>query len=143
MQLSDLVGHYLALLYVTIGTVHAQRLTHVLFREHLLAYLLTILGYQAIGCIHYRLCRAIILLQLEQACPLVLLRKLQYVIDVCSAEGVYALRIVAHHTHVLVLGGQLPYDGMLRIVRVLILVHQHVAELASILGPYLGVLVKE
>jgi len=143
VQFGNLVGHDFALLNIAIGTIDAYGLATVLFRKHLLANLFAILGYQAVGRLHDDLCRAVVLLQFEEPCPLVLLGELQYVVDVCPTEGVDALCIVAHHTHPLVVGRQLPHDGMLGIVRVLILVHQYVAELPCPLGPHLGMLVKE
>ena len=79
------------------------------------------------------MCRSVVLLELEEFRSLVYLGKLQDILDVRPAEGIDALCIIAYHAHLLVLLRELEHDAMLGKVRILILVHQHIAELHGIL----------
>ena len=58
-------------------------------------------------------------------------------------ERIDALGIIAHHTHLLVLVGELEHDAVLGIVGVLILVHQHIAELRGILQTDVGMVLEQ
>ena len=84
--------------------------------------------YQTVRRIHDGLRRAVVLLQFEQTRGGVQLLKLQDVVDVRPAERIDALCVIANNTDVLVVRRQLLHDAMLRIVRILILVDQHIAE---------------
>ena len=99
-----------------------------------------ILGYQAVGGRNDGLRRAVVLLQLKEFGPLVHLRKLQDILDVRPSEGINTLSIIAHYTYLLVFAGELEHNAMLGIIGILILVHQHISELRSILYAYLRII---
>jgi len=63
---------------------------------------------------------------------------MQYVGYVGSAERVYALGVVAHYADVFVTIGQSLYYQVLRMVGVLVLVHQYVSEPFLVFGQHFG-----
>ena len=143
MHLYDSVSHDFPLFHVTIGREHRNRFTRILFREYLFPDLLTVLGNQTVGSLHDGLRRTVILFQLEQARILIRLRKVQYIVNIRSAEGVNALRIISHHTDTLVLLRQLPHDTVLYKVGILILINQHIVELRGIAFTNLRMLLEQ
>ena len=128
LQPFDVVTDYHRLLAVTVGRLQHQLLALLVLAVHLFPDLPFVLVYQAVGSLHDELCRAVVLFQLIQARALILFLEVQYIIDVSPSEAVDALCVVAHHAYPSVLLGQLQHDGLLSEVRVLILVHQHIAE---------------
>ena len=72
-----------------------------------------------------------------------MLLELQDVVDVGTAEAVDALRIVAHHADTLVAVGEQPYNLVLGVVGVLVLIYQHVLETVLVFLCHLGVLLKK
>ena len=99
--------------------------------------------YQAIGSLYDAFRRAVVAFQFEEARLCVLLLKLQDIVDVCPSEGVDALCIVAYHAYIMMLRRELQHYLLLGIVCVLILIHQKVAELCSVLLADFGVFLKE
>ena len=89
---------------------------------------------EAVGSLYDELGGAIVLFQFEQASPSVCLLEIQDVIDVCPTKAVDALSIVTHHTHTLPFLGQLHDNGLLGIVRILVLINEHVGKTLSILS---------
>ena len=86
---------------------------------------------------------AVVLLQADQLGVLVLIFKIQDVLDGRAAEAVDALVVVAHHAEIPVPARQQGGQQILQIVRVLILVHQDVAEFPLIEIPHLLVFLQE
>ena len=132
----DVIAHYHGLLLVAVCGLERQTVTLLIFAENILVYLPLVLTYQAVGSLHDELCRAVVLLQLIQPRILVLLLEVQNIVDISPAEAVDTLRIVAHHAHLSVLLCQLKHDSLLGIVRVLILIDQHITETLGILSAY-------
>ena len=143
VQLLDLVGHYHRLLRIAVGLIDAQRLARLVLGEHLLRYATHVLLYQAVGRLYYGLRRTVVLFQFEDLRPAERLSEVQYVVYLRPAERVDALRIVAHHTHLAMLQSQLHHDAVLRVVRILILIHQDVFESVLILRQNVRMLLEE
>ena len=88
---------------------------------------------EAVGCLYDELCGTIVLFQFEQASPCVCLLEIQDVIDVGSTKAIDALGIVTHHAHPLPFLGQLHDNGLLGVVRVLVLIDKHIGKTIHIL----------
>ena len=87
--------------------------------------------------------RAVVLLQADRAAALVLLFKIQDVCDIRTAELVDALVIVADDADVSLLPHELLHQKVLQPVRVLILVDEHIAELAAVVVAHLALLLQQ
>ena len=142
-QFGNLIGDNLALLKIGICRADGKRRSHGTLRIYGFLYLMRIFSYKAVGRIHYHLCGAVILLQLEYLSPFIALGKTKNIANIGTAEGVYALRIVAHHAHSLALLGELPHNCRLQEVGILILIHKQITELAHILFAHLGELLEQ
>ena len=133
----DVVTHYLRLLLVAVGRLQDDALTLLLMAIHVFVYLPLVVANQAVGSLHNELRRAVVLLQLEESGTFVALLEVQDVVDVGTTETVDALGVVAHHADTLTLLGQLHDNGLLGVVRVLVLIHQHVGKAVHILPAHL------
>ena len=76
--------------------------------------------------------RTIVLLQLKELALRIDVLKVKNVINVRTTKTINALRIVAYHTDVLLLAGELRDNLLLHGVGVLKLIDQHIAETRSI-----------
>ena len=124
----QLTRHIASLLLVGSRLKHGNGLTLFPVRIDLLGNAALVVGNDAVGSAHDGLRRAIVLLQLEQARMVVAALEGKDIVDAGTAETVDTLRVVAHHTDVLMARCQLPHNFVLRQVRILILIHQHKAE---------------
>ena len=106
--------------------------TFLLITENILRYLSVVMAYQTVGSQNDCLCRTVVLFQLKQLRIVIFLREIKDVINICSTKAINALCIVSHHAHLLFLVGQSPYDTVLGIIRVLILIHQNEIEFVRI-----------
>ena len=86
---------------------------------------------------------AVILLQPNDPCVLVLLFKIQDILNVGPPETVDGLVIVTHHAEVPVSPGQQAGEEILQVVGVLILVHQHIPELFLVVVQHLRFLLQQ
>ena len=86
------------------------------------------MAYQAVGCLHNKLCRAIVLFQFEETCAVVCFLEVQYIVNVSSTEAVNTLCIIAYDADTLTFLGQLHDNGLLGIVSVLILINENVRK---------------
>ena len=80
---------------------------------------------------------AVVLLQADGDGVLVLVLKVQNVLDGSAPELVNALVVIAHHTEIAPAAGQQGAQHILGVVGILILIHQHIAELALIILPHI------
>ena len=105
-----------------------QTLAFLLLRIDLLEYLPLVLVDKTVGCIDDVLRRTVVTLQFEELGSLIAVLEVQYVLYRCPAETVYTLRIITYDTYmVLRFSQQFDYQ-VLRMVGVLVLIHQHVPE---------------
>ena len=79
---------------------------------------------------------AVVLLQTDGTSACILLFKVEDIINIRATETVDTLVIVAHHADVAVAACQQRGQAVLEMVGVLILVDQHIAELAAIVFPH-------
>ena len=119
------------------------QLSTFFLRVHVFLNLASVVADKTVGSLDDVLRRAVVLFEFEQLCTLVEFLEREYVINVSPTETVDALCIITHHTHVPRVLRQLPYDGVLGIVRVLILIHEHEMEMLLILLQNLRMLCKE
>ena len=115
----------------------------LVFREHVLWNLAFITPDERVGRLHYQLCRTVVLFQFKQLRVVIQALEVQDIVDVSSSETVDALRIVAHHAHLLSLLRQLIHYLLLCVVSVLILIHQHKLELLHIFPAHILVVFKQ
>ena len=87
--------------------------------------------------------RAVILFQTDGFRVLELLFKLQNIRDRCTAEFVDTLVVITDHADVLIITCQQAGEHILRVVGILILVHEHIAELALVVFKHLGVVLQQ
>ena len=86
-----------------------------------------IVGNHAVCRIQNSLCGTVVLLQTNDAAIWKLRFKSQNILDGCATKPVNALVIVSNNAEIFVLTGQKRYQLILRMVGVLILVHQYIA----------------
>ena len=135
-QFSYLIGYDIPFFHITVSLKNANRFATFFFREYFFPNLTFILFDQTVGSTDDGLRRTIILLQFKDFRIRINLREIKDIINIRSTERVDALRIIAYHTNTLIFFRQLEYDTMLGIIRILILVHQHITELLPITGQH-------
>ena len=86
---------------------------------------------------------AVVLLQADRAAALVFLFKVQNIRDVRAAEFVNALVIVADDADIALFPHELLHQKILQAVRVLILVDEHITELAAVVLAHLALLLQQ
>ncbi len=127
--LVELVGHGHQLRAGGLGAVGVQAFVGVAGR----------LGDHGIGAVQDGLGAAVVALQRHHGGRrLELLRKAQDVAHLGAAEGVDALRVVAHHGEAGAIGLQATQDGGLQAVGVLVLVDEHLVEARAQVGGQRG-----
>ncbi len=119
---------HFGLLAVGIGLYQADLLALVAGREAGLLHAARVVGYERVGGIDDSLRRAVVLFELVDVRAGIVVAEREYVLDLGTAERIDALRIVAHDAYIAVQLRQSAYDVVLRIVGVLILVHQDILE---------------
>ena len=72
--------------------------------------------------------RAVVALEFEELCLRVLLAEIEDVAYICPAEGVYTLRIIADDADVILGCRESADEEVLDVVRILVLIDEHVAE---------------
>ena len=102
-----------------------------------LALTALIVADHGVGRVQNVLGGAVVLLQPDHPGAAVLLLKAEDILDIGAPEAVDALVVVAHHADVAVAACQQAGQQVLQVVGVLILVHQHIAELPLIVFPHL------
>ena len=131
------VRHYqFGLLAVGVGTHHMHRRTLVALREAVLLHAVRVVGYDRVGRLDDGPRRTVVLFELEDPGRRIVALEIENVLDLGAAERVDALRVVSDHAHAVVKLRQAAYDDVLRIVGVLILVHEHIPELLLVAGQH-------
>ena len=131
-QAGYFVHHDLPFFHIAVCLKHAYGFSLVFFGEYGFRYPPLVLLDQAVGSAHDHLRGTIVLLQLKDFGFGIYLREIKNIIDVRATERVDALGIVAHNANPAVRFGKLQHDGMLGVIRVLILVYQDITELLAI-----------
>ena len=139
----DVLANDGCLFLVGVCPLQHQLLAFVVAAVDVLRNLPLVLLDQTVGGLHDALRGTVVLLQLEELRVGVYGLEVQDVVDVCSAEGIDALCIVAHHTHALMLARELQHNLLLGVVRVLVLVDEDVLESLLILLQHLAVVAQK
>ena len=129
----DVLCHDDRFLFVRISRFQLQALSMFIFREDILRDLSFVSTDQGVGCLYDQLRRTVVLFQFEESGILILRLEIKDIIDISPTEGVDALGIITHDTHLLTLFRELIDNSLLGIVRVLILIDQYELELLDIL----------
>ena len=136
-------GHAGGLFFVRLGTEHRDGFAFAFGGIDLLGDLVLVVRNDAVGRFHNHARGAIVALELEDAGRGILLLEVENVGNVCAAEAIDALRIVAHHADVR--GGvrEERENAVLREVGVLVLVDENVAEACLVAFAHFGVVAEE
>ena len=126
--LCDLGGDEPRLGVLVLDLEHAHRVAVAEVGPEVLLLALAVVGDDAVRGAEDRVRRTVVLLEGDRSGAGKVALELEHVADVGAAEGVDALIRVPYGTDVLVLGGQELQQAVLRVVRVLVLVDEHVAE---------------
>ena len=132
------VGDEVGLFLVRIGLQHLYPVTLVVLRKDVLGYLAVVLGDDAVGGVHDILCRTVVLFQFKHLRLRKVVLESEDVLYLGSAEGVDALRVVAHHADVGVGLCQAAYDEILCVVGILVLIYEDVPEPVPVLFQRVG-----
>ena len=139
----DFVAHNRCLLAVAVCILQDDAVTFVVFAIDIFRNLPLILLNQTVGCLYNALSATVVLLKLEQFCPLEHILKVEDVVDIGTPEGIDALGIIAHNAYVLVLLRQLVDNPLLHRIGVLILVNENELEALCIFPADILVLAEE
>ena len=126
----DLRGDIARLVVLICGAVERERVTGFGLRPERFALAAGVVGDNVVGSVEDAAGAAVVLLEADGAGILVLLFKVENVLDRRAAELINALVIVADDTDIAPAVGQQGRELVLKVIRVLILVDEHVAEAA-------------
>src|SRR5665213_670916 len=90
--------------------------------------LVTVFSNNLIGRTYNSFGRAVVLFQFKNLGICVMLLKVEYVLNISSTEGIYTLRIIAHHTYIKMPCCKLAQYHILRKVSILVLIYQYITE---------------
>ena len=128
VQSTDRAGYFCGLFLVGGSGHHENLFAGIILTVHCFFDLFLVVADDAVGRAHNVLRRAVVLFQFHRDRFRILAVELENVVNVGSAERIDALRIVAHHADIVVFACELAHDGVLRVVRVLILIDQDIAK---------------
>ena len=115
---------------------NGERLAHGIRCPDLLWQLLLVVLDQTVRRIDDVLGRSVILFEFEDLCVRVVAFEVEYVLDVRPPERVNALGVIAHHTDVLKARSKSLHNDVLRVIGVLVLIHQDVAKAILVFGKH-------
>ena len=133
----DVPGHEVGLVPLVEDGADVDGLAAAALGPEGLALAAGVVGDDGVGGVQDVLGGAVVLLQPDEPGLGILLLKAQDVLNVGPPEAVDALVVVAHHAEVLPPPGEKGREQILQMVGVLVLVHQHVAELPLVVLQHL------
>ena len=142
-QFENLRSDQIPFFIVRICRKDAYFAARLVFGVDMLGDLPFIFADKAVGRIDDVLRRTIVPFQFEQAIVGVLIFETQHIVDVGSAKRVDTLGIVADYADAPVFLAQTRHDQVLREIRILILVYQHIAEQFLIFFQHLPMVAKQ
>ena len=131
-NVGDVMPHDCSLFAIAVQRLINKLFAEGIFAERCFGNLPLVVANEAIGRLNNILRRTIVLLQLKELALRIDVLKVKNVINVRTTKTINALRIVAYHTDVLLLAGELRDNLLLHGVGVLKLIDQHIAETRSI-----------
>ena len=129
-----------ALRHLVLGDIELNFRALSVIRPEIFALSLFVVRNNGVGGIKYRLSRAVVLLEADNLCVLILLFKAQDVFDGSAAEAIDALIVIADDAYILVPRREKCSEHILRVVRILILIDHYVFE--AVLIVFAGLLVR-
>ena len=102
-----------------------------------------VMGDDSVCRLHYIGSGAVVAFQSENLALGIVLLEVQDILDAGTAEGVYALGIIAHDADIVVSLGKLLEDEILGKVGVLVLIHQYIGEAGGYLFEGLGIVLEQ
>ena len=139
----DVLGHDHHLFLVAIERLVSDGVAHLVLAIDVFLYLPLIVLDKTVGSIDDLLRGSVVALKFEEAGVFVEFLEAEDVFDVCTTEGIDALRVVAHDAHPLSLLGEQVNDLLLCEVGVLVLIHQHIFELVHVVPSHFLMVVEE
>ena len=133
----DLAHHEIGLVALVEIGLDEHFVSGAVARPQCLALSALIMADDGVGGIQNILGGTVVLLQPDRANAPILLFKTQDILNIGATEPIDALIIIAHHADVAIASRQQTGQQVLQMVGVLILVHQHIAELPLIVLPHL------
>ncbi len=130
----DGTGHKTAFLAIGDAAVDFDAVARIIGRPDDFIELDFVFIDDGIGRLHDILGRPVILFESVHFYILIILLEVEDVVDVGAAKSINTLRIVAHDTDVLETVRQRPYNQILRMVGVLVLIHQNVTKTVLVFG---------
>ena len=133
----DLTHHEIGLVALVEIGLDEHFVSGAVARPQCLALSALVMADDGVGGIQNILGGTVVLLQANRAHPPILPFKAEDVLDIGAPEPIDALVVIAHHADVAIASRQQTGQQVLQMVGVLILVHQHIAELPLIVLPHL------
>ena len=133
----DLAHHEIGLVALVEIGLDEHFVSGAVARPQCLALSALVMADDGVGGIQNILGGTVVLLQPDRANAPILLFKTQDILNIGATEPIDALIIIAHHADVAIASRQQTGQQVLQMVGVLILVHQHIAELPLIVLPHL------
>lgn len=132
-----------AFLLLVKGVIHHNFFPGAVRCPEIFALSLCVMGNNSIGCIQNILSGAVILLQADHFCLMILLLKGENVLYCSASKAINALIVVAHHAEIAAASGQQAGKPILCMVGVLVLIHHHIAKAVLIAGAHLLVFLQQ
>ena len=115
-------------LLVTVSCFVDNLFAFVVMAVNILVYLSLVMLYQAVGCFYNALSAAVVLFELEQTALWKTLLEVKDIVDVCSAESINALGIVANDTKPMMVLHELQHNSLLSIIGILVFIDENKLE---------------
>ncbi|CDC73664.1 putative uncharacterized protein [Oscillibacter sp. CAG:155] len=139
----DAAHHVVGLVAFVVGGLDGDGVAAAVVGPEGLALTAGVVLDDGVGGVQDVLGGAVVLLQADGTGGGILLFKVQDVFDVGAPEAVDGLVVIAHHAEVLPPARQKACEQVLHVVGVLVLVHQHVAELVLVVRQHIPFLPQE
>ena len=133
---ANLLAYHGGLLAIAIGFLEHQGFACGIEAVDIFGYLVLVVFHQTIGSIDDTLGGTVVLLEFEETGMGEVVLELQDIVDLGTPEGVDALVVIAHHTDMGLVNGELSQNPLLHGIGVLILIDQDIAETVGIAFAY-------
>ena len=138
-----LLCHLKPLFFIGQGFHYPDFVSFFVLRERFFRNLFLIPADDTVGRVNNGGRGAIILFQLAQFVARVIISEAQDILDAGSSERIDTLRVISHHADVFMLFCQFFDDEVLRIVRILVLVHEYIVKFILVLLQYFREITEE
>ena len=139
----NLITHNGSLFFVRIAYIKHNLVALLVLAKHILLYLSAVVLYQTVGSIHNILCASIVLFKFKQLRVAIYILEVQYIVDIGTSKGIYALGVIAYNTYIGMVLRKKCYYALLGIVGILILIYKDILESLGILLAHFRMVSKE